>query len=141
MPGRVTRWTMTALLGLGCASSPLAPADLAGSYRATTMSVTINGATTNMLAKGASAVVELAAAGKLTGRVVVPVIAGVQTVPVDDDLAGTYTLVNDHVQLKPTVGSYLSGLIFTAAPPELRAYLTLQDPNRQGQFTIILSRQ
>ena len=141
MPGRLNRWGLVALLGLGCSTASLAPADLAGTYQATTMSVVINGVTTNMLTSGASVALNLTADGQATGRVVVPPIAGVQVVAVDDDLAGTYTVINNHIQLKPTAGTYLSGLIFTADLPELRAYVTLNGATTQGQFTVILTRQ
>lgn len=142
MSVRIARWALLAAVGAGCSgATPLAPADLAGAYVATTISVVINGVTTNMLAKGASVSLSLTADGNATGRVVVPVLPGVQTVAVDDDLAGTYELIKDHVQLKPTVGTYLSGMIFTADLPELRAYVTIQDPSRSGQFTLILRHQ
>jgi hypothetical protein len=142
MSVRIARWVMLAAVGTACGgASTLAPADVAGTYVATTISVIINGVTTNMLVKGASVSLTLTADGKSTGRVIVPVIGGVQTVAVDDDLAGSYDLTKDHVQLKPTAATYLSGMIFTADLPELRAYLTIQDASRSGQLTIILRHQ
>lgn len=143
MAGRIARLVLVVAALAGCSSttSTFAPSDVAGVYTATTISAVINGATTDLLSRGASITATLGADGSLSGRVVIPVVAGVQTVAIDDDLAGSFVVIKDKVQFKPTGGSYLNGFLFTADPPELRGYVSFQDATRQGQLTIKLRHQ
>ena len=126
----------------GCGDSNVEPEDVVGQYVATTFTIVINGVSTDMLARGASIDVELKSDGTTAGRVVIPVVAGIQTTAVDDDLAGTYAITTTTVRFDQTdPGSYLDNLIFTVDPPELRAFIVLSDPTRTGNFSLILTRQ
>jgi hypothetical protein len=138
MTGR-SRWLSAGLVVAlcGCGSTVLAPADMAGTYQATNFSVVLGGVSTNILAAGASVTMVLTADGKTSGRIVVPVVAGVQVSAIDQDLAGTFKLINGYVQVNQASGGYLDGFIFTADPPELRGYIT----QLNGQLTLILRRQ
>lgn len=134
------RWSAAVALMVGCGDSPIEPGDLAGTYAASTFTIVLNGNTTNMLASGATVTLQLKADRTTTGRITIPVIAGVQTTAVDDDLAGSFTISSGVVRLDQPVPTYLDGFAFTADLPELRGYVTFQPPN-SGQLSLILVRQ
>jgi hypothetical protein len=134
------RWAAAVVLAAGCGDSPIEPNDIAGTYAAGTFTILLNGVTTNLLGQGATVSLTLNQDRTTTGRVTIPVIAGVQSTVVDDDLAGTFTVASGVVRLTSAAASYLDGYAFTADPPELRAYVTFQAPNA-GQLTLILVRQ
>jgi hypothetical protein len=127
-------------LGAAC-SEPLTPEDLVGTYQATEFNVTLNGATTNLLAGGASVTLELRSGGATAGRFVLPVTPGVQTTPVDDDLAGTFTLQNGVVRLTQQADTYIKDFLFVAADNQLRASQVIASPTVSGNLRLVLSRQ
>lgn len=141
--GVATRvWVAAALLGAaGCGDGSVGPQEVAGRYQATTFSVQINGATTELLSRGASVDLELRADGTTAGRIIIPAVPGVQLTAVDHDLAGTYAVSSDVVRLNQTADTYLDGVFFTADPPELRSFITITDATRTGSVTLILTRR
>lgn len=124
----------------GCGDSALGPSDVSGLYTATTFTIVMNGTTNELLSRGATVSLRLNPDLTTSGRITMPTVPGVQVVPVDDDLTGTYTLINGVVRLTQQ-NSYLDGLNFTADPPELRAYISLSDGARTGDFSLVLTRQ
>jgi len=134
---------LAALVGAGgCGDGSVGPEEVAGRYSATTFAVQINGATTELLSRGASVDLELRADGTTAGRIILPAVSGVQLTPVDHDLAGTYTVGSNVVRLSQTADtSYLDGVFFTADPPELRSFITIADATRSGSVTLVLTRQ
>lgn len=142
----MTRWPVGAVLAVvvasACSDSPVAPTDVAGSYHINSFKVVINGVTTDLASAGASINLTLSEDGKTTGHITVPAAGGANPSPVDEDLAGTYHLGGGVLQIDQNgSGGYLDGMLFTADPPELRGYITLNDGVRTGQLTLILSRQ
>lgn len=134
--------TTLSLLAAAC-SDPLEPADLVGSYTATTFTVSIGaGNTVNALALGASVDIDLAADGTTAGQLVFPAIPGFSTQPLDVSLDGTYSVVGgDKVRFTHNADSFLQSLLFTADGRELRATYSFVDGQGQpGQVVITLMR-
>jgi hypothetical protein len=85
------------------------PSDLAGTYIATQLTTTTGGVTTNQLAAGASVTLVLAADGRTTGRLFVPA----STSPaVDQSLTGTWSIVNNDIDLNSTADTFLRDMLF-----------------------------
>ncbi len=93
-----------------------------------------------MVSRGATVSLRLNPDLTTSGRMTMPAVPGVQLTAVDDDLAGTYTINNGVVRLSQGT-AYLDGLVFTADPPELRAFISLNDGTRTGTFALVLIRQ
>ena len=136
--------TLTLLsAGTGC-SNPLEPADLAGTYRATTFTVELPGAgRLDALSLGASITLELRADGTTTGRLVLPPIPGFSTEPADEDLSGTFSVTSaGRVKLSPAQTTFIQDFLFQPDGRELRAGYVFQDSQaRQGNVQLTLTRQ
>ena len=124
----------------GCGNPVLAPDDVSGQYHATVFTIVVNGVTNELLSRGATVTLRLNPDLTTSGHFTMPSVAGVQLVAVDDDLTGTYTLNNGVVRLSQG-DAYLDGLVFTADPPELRAFVSLSDGTRTGSLNLTLTRQ
>jgi hypothetical protein len=137
---RLAAGSLAFLLAAAC-SEPLQPEDLVGTYQATEFRVVLNGVTTDLLTKGASVTLELESGGTTSGRFVLPVVAGVQITPVDDDLDGTYDLQNGVVRLEQAADTYLKDFLFVAADGQLRASQVIQSPTVTGNLRLVLTRE
>jgi len=93
---------------------------VAGSYQATTLTATENGALINLLLLGASLTVVLNQDGTTTGRLVAPGL-GENGTDVDEDLAGTWTLQGSTVTFDQSGDTFIRDVPFTAEPSRLRA--------------------
>lgn len=135
-------WIVGPLLAasIGCSDSVLGPEQVSGQYAIKTFTIVVNGNTSEMVSRGATVSLRLNPDLTTSGRMTMPAIPGVQLTPVDDDLAGTYTVNNGVVRLSQGT-AYLDGLVFTADPPELRAFISLNDGARTGTFALVLTRQ
>ena len=131
---------LLAVLALGGCSDPLTPEEVAGVYEAIEFNVILNSVPTNLLASGATVSLELKSDGTTAGRFVLPVVPGVQTTPVDDDLSGTWTLQNGVVRLDQDDDTYLRDFLFVAATNELRASQVISTPTIQGNLRLVLSK-
>lgn len=125
---------------LGCSDSVLGPADVSGQYTIKSFTIVVSGNMSEMVSRGATVSLRLNPDLTTSGRMTMPAVPGVQLTAVDDDLAGTYTINNGVVRLSQGT-AYLDGLVFTADPPELRAFISLNDGTRTGTFALVLIRQ
>ncbi|MFN0181771.1 MAG: hypothetical protein ACKVZ0_23440 [Gemmatimonadales bacterium] len=127
----------------GCSSGVTVDPDvLTGTYRATQFTIERSGQpTVNVLAVGGSVQLELKVGLTTAGRLVIPVAAGIATTAIDDDLIGQYQVIGPSViryqSLNP--GVFIDSYLFTSDPPELRAFLSLQQP--AGQISLVLRKQ
>lgn len=139
-------WRRAALAGVllasGCAGG-VDPSEITGTYEAVRFRIERNGVVTDMLARGSSVDLDVNADGTLSGRLVVPAVGGIQVIPIDEAVTGTYTIHSDDVLLvnHTSPSGYLDGLRFTANPPELNAYVAIQGADEFGSFTLTLRRQ
>ena len=93
-------------------NGPTSPQFVAGTYIATQLVTTTNGVATNQLAAGASVTLVLGVDGSTTGRLFVP--ASVSPA-VDQTLTGSWSLMNNEVDLTSNVDTFLRDMIFTVA--------------------------
>jgi hypothetical protein len=127
----------------GCSSEVTVDPDvLTGTYTATQFTIERSGqATANVLALGGSIQMELKVGLTTAGRLVIPVTAGVATTVIDEDLIGQYQVIGPNViryeSLNP--GVFIDSYLFTSDPPELRSFISLQQP--AGQIAIVLRKQ
>jgi hypothetical protein len=125
-----------AVVGVAC-SSPLTPGDLAGRYHATQFDATFGGTPYNLLARGATVTLELRDDGTTAGHFSLPVVPGFQSVPVEDDLAGTYEVRNNTVRLLTTDASaYLAGFYFNAS----KSAMSTNETSASASFLLTLER-
>lgn len=140
----VTRFLVVGVAALvatgGCGDPVLAPDDVSGQYQARSFIIVVNGVTNELLSRGATVSLRLNPDLTTSGHITMPIVAGVQIVPVDDDLTGTYTLNKGVVRLSQG-NAYLDGISFTADPPDLRAFISLSDGTRSGTFNLVLTRR
>jgi hypothetical protein len=117
----MTRWIrLGAVLGLalalaGCGDdddgfNPTVD-DVAGSYTATTFTVSSGAADVDLLGLDASVTATLDADGTTTGRLLVPSTVGRPAV--DEDLAGTWELEGTTVRFSPTASTLIEDVDFT----------------------------
>jgi hypothetical protein len=99
-------------------------ATVAGSYSATTFTVTTPAGTLNLLTTGASITVTLATDGTTTGRLFVP-HGNDDGSDLDEDLAGTWSLSGSTVTFNQTAGTFLTNVQFSASENQLAS---------EGQF-------
>jgi hypothetical protein len=86
---------------------------VAGSYTASTFTLTTSTGTTNLLALGGTATITLAAEGTTTGRLFVP--GGSEDGnDLDEDLTGTWTLTGSTVTFSQTADTFIPDVEFTA---------------------------
>lgn len=118
---------LAAVLVAACSDST-APtmASVAGSYAATTFTVTESGGTTNILAAGGSISLTLAAAGTTSGRLFVP--GGAEGGgDFDEDLTGTWSLQDSTVTLDHDADTFLRDMTFTVRGQQLVGQETFTD--------------
>jgi hypothetical protein len=85
---------------------------VAGSYTASTFTLTTSAGTTNLLTSGATVSVTLAADGSTTGHVFVP--GGAEDGgDFDADLAGTWALTGSTVTFNQTADTFIRDVAFT----------------------------
>jgi hypothetical protein len=110
---RLRAGVLAAVLVAACGDST-APtmASVAGSYTATTFTVTETGGTTNVLAAGGSISLTLAAAGTTGGRLFVPG-GGEGGGDFDEALTGTWTLQDSTVTLDHDADTFLRDMTLT----------------------------
>lgn len=136
MPG-VARALAPAALILyleGCGDDPVAPsiASVAGTYQATTLTVTTGGVTTDLLAIGASVTITLAADGTTTGRLFVP-NGNEDDSDLDVQLTGTWSLSGSGVAFShPLADTFIRDVVFTVDGNQLRTQATF------GGDTVVL---
>jgi len=87
-------------------------ASVAGSYTATTFTVTESGGSADILAAGGSISLTLAAAGTTSGRLFVPG-GGEGGGDFDEDLTGTWTLQDSTVTLDHDADTFLRDMTLT----------------------------
>jgi hypothetical protein len=90
---------------VACSDDPVSPSEVQGSYAASFFQVTENGTTTNVLSAGGTVTLELTASGTTTGQIHVPSIAGQPAF--DADLAGTWAIEDETVQLQHNADTFL----------------------------------
>lgn len=113
------------LLAAACDNSPTNPSRdaVAGSYRATTFTVTNAGTTTDLLRAGATIELNLSASGTTTGRFFVP--GGQEDgSDLDADLTGTWTLNGSTVAFDQTADTVLRDMTFTVSGNRLEGTWT-----------------
>ena len=112
----------TALAPAACGDDPASPGidAVAGSYAATEFTVTEAGATTDLLATGASLQLDLAVDRSVTGRLFVP-DADEGGGDLDAQLTGTWTLDGSTVRFTQPEDTFVRDTPFTFADGELRA--------------------
>jgi hypothetical protein len=92
--------------------------NVAGSYSASTFTLTTPSGTTNLLAVGAAVDVTLAADGTTTGRLFVP--GGAEGGgDLEADLAGTWTLTGNTVTFNQSADTFIRDVEFTAGANRL----------------------
>ena len=92
--------------------------NVAGTYSATTFTITSTAGSTNLLLLGATVTVTLASDGTSSGHLHVP--GDDQGTDVDENLAGTWTLSGNTVTFSQSTSSLIEGAEFTAERDVLR---------------------
>jgi hypothetical protein len=100
---------------VGCGDDPFEPTveNVAGSYEATTLTLTTAEGTVDLLDAGASAEVTLETDGTTSGRLFVPE-GGEGGEDLDEDLEGTWELDGDIVTFDQTADTFIRDAEFTA---------------------------
>jgi hypothetical protein len=98
---------------------------VAGSYTASSLTLSSSVGTTDLLALGSTVAITLATNGTTTGRLFVPGGADDGS-DLDVDLAGTWTLSGSIVTFNQTGDSFIPEVEFTAGPNQL---------NGEGMFS------
>jgi hypothetical protein len=92
--------------------------NVSGTYAATTLTTTTDGATTNQLVAGAFLTITLLPNGTTTGRFFVP--GGAEGGgDLDADMAGTWTLTESTVVFAQTADTFVRDMAFTASRDRL----------------------
>jgi hypothetical protein len=128
--------TVAAAVLLAACSDSTAPtmSSVAGSYSATSFSVTEGGGTTNILAAGGSITLTLTAAGVTSGRLFVP--GGAEDGgDFDEALTGTWTLQDSTVTLEHDADTFLRDMSFTVRGQQLVGEETFSDVTVAVVFT------
>lgn len=129
LPKVALSWAL-ALTACGDSFSPTTET-VAGSYTASSFTVTSLAGTSDLLASGATASVNLASDGTTTGRLFVP--GGSENgEDLDEDLTGTWTLSGSTVTFNQTADTFIRDVEFTATRNRLSSEGTF------GEFTIRL---
>ena len=89
---------------------------VAGTYTATTFTTTVNGTTTDQLARDASLVLTLTAGGSTSGQLVMSDFI--------ESMAGTWLLTGDKVTIDQSADTFVRDMTFTATADELRGDAT-----------------
>ena len=109
--------------------------DVAGSYTATTFTVTSGAAEVDLLGIGASVTATLDPDGTTTGRLLVPG-AGEGGGDLDEDLAGTWSLNGNTVTFSQSNSTLISDVDFAVGPNTLTGEGTFQG----SLILLVLSR-
>ena len=109
--------------------------DVAGSYTATTFTVTSGAGEVDLLGIGASVTATLDADGTTTGRLLVPG-AGEGGGDLDEDLAGTWSLNGSTVTFSQSSSTLISDVDFAVGPNTLTGEGTFQG----SLILLVLSR-
>jgi hypothetical protein len=128
--------TVAAAVLLAACSDSTAPTmrSVAGSYSATSFTVTESGGTTNILAAGGSITLTLTAAGVTSGRLFVP--GGAEDGgDFDEALTGTWTLQDSTVTLEHDADTFLRDMTFTVRGQQLVGEETFSDVTVAVVFT------
>lgn len=123
---RLAGMLLLATLGCGSSDPTTNPADLNGSYVATTFTVAVQGVSNDVLAAGGAATLTINPGQTTAGQLTIPASAGG---PIVANLAGTYRITGKNTiqYVALSGGNYLDGFQFTSDPPELRG-IVLQPP-------------
>ena len=98
--------------------------DVAGSYTATTFTLTTEGVPLDLLALGATVTADLAADGTTTGRLFVPDLG--QGGSLDEDLTGTWSLSANTVTFTQSNSTLINDVDFAVGPNTLTGEGTYQ---------------
>lgn len=132
-PRRARRLRSLALLAalaapLACGGDPVEPslAAVAGAYTATAFTVTERGATTDLLAGGASLQLALAADRSVTGRLLIP-DGDEGGGDLDAPMTGTWTLSGSVVRFEQSADTFVRDMPFTVSAAGLSGDATFGD--------------
>lgn len=137
------------VIGLGACGDedPLGPEDveredLAGTYEATTFTVTQQGVAVNLLAVGADVEISLAADGTTSGRLFVP-RGDEDGSDLDESLAGSYTFDEDTraVVFDQAADTFLRDLTLTAVRTSRGITIEGSEDFGDGMVEIVLTRR
>lgn len=118
--------TGAVLLSAACGDSPtgLTPADVAGSYEATTLTVTDGDSTIDALAEGASLAITLGSDGTTAGTFVVPASLSESGQEEQFDLEGTWALEGGRVDFDHAADTFLRDMTLGVADGRLQGEQT-----------------
>jgi hypothetical protein len=108
---------------------------VAGSYAASTFTLSTSIGTINLLAGGATITVTLASDGSTTGRLFMPG-ADEDGSDLDEDLSGTWTLTGDTVTFDQSADTFIPDVEFTATSNRL----TGEDNVSGGTLRLVLTK-
>jgi len=130
--------TLATFATLACSGDSTGPgrAEVAGSYRATTLAATQGGMTEDALAAGATLTIELRADGTTTGDFFLPAALNEGT---DEhvSMAGSWTLDGSTVRFQQSGDSFVPDIPFTYRDGTLRADQTISG----ARIVAVLTRQ
>ena len=123
-------------LAVGC-SNPVTPESLAGTYAATTFSLS-GDVTEDVLAAGGSLTITFDAGGTTSGSLFVPATSSAGGgVDFTADMAGTFSLENDSITLTQVADSFVRDLVWTVNGDRINGTGTFSGVT----ITVVLSRQ
>ena len=111
---------------LASCDDPVTVEGLAGTYEASTFTVTQGDVTEDLLAGGASITLTLNPDGSTTGQLFVP-DGDEDGSDLTADLAGTWTLTGSQVSLEHSADTFVRDMVFTAAGGRLSGEATFGD--------------
>jgi hypothetical protein len=132
---RLPAVALTVALLTGC-DNPLTVDDLAGTFIASTFTVTEGGVTEDLLAAGASITVTLSSDGSTSGQLFVPG-GNEDGSDFDADLSGTWTLDGSQVSLDHVADTFIRDMSFTADQDRLTGQATFGS----ATLHVVLPRQ
>lgn len=131
-PSLVAASLAAVVLSAACADDPVVvpPSSVAGTYHATTFTVSSAGSTANLLASGASLIVTLGIDHTTTGRLLIPAAAAGGTA-VDENLAGSWRQSHDTVYFAGSADTFLRDMPFVVVGRTLAGDATFADERVQ----------
>jgi hypothetical protein len=126
---------------LACGGESFTPSEetVAGSYSATTFTITSTTPPTDALALGLTLTLTLASDGTTTGRLLLPG-GGDNGVDLDEDLTGTWTLNGRLVRFSQGADTFIRDAVFTAGPNTLSTQGTFGDTSLRLVLTRTANR-
>lgn len=123
---------------LACGDDPFNPTmdNVAGSYTATTFTLTTVVGEINLLAGGAAVTLTLATDGSTTGRLFVP-DGGIGGSDLDEDLTGTWSLTDDTVTFEQSAATIIPDVQFVATANRLTGEGTFSG----GTLRLVLTKE